>query len=65
MSASDIDWEPVNFNNKETGIAYDDLLLLMMNSFMHHGMVFNTREIVLCIFNSIFMGCELISISAK
>ena len=49
------------FNIKGTGIAYDGLQLLMLHSFVLREAVFNSHETVLCIFNRIFLGCELLS----
>ena len=51
---STADGAPVYFNNKGTSIAYDELFLLMLHSFVHYEAVVNTRETVLCIFNHIF-----------
>ena len=46
----DGDGEPVNLNNKGTGIAYDGLQLLMLHSYVLREAVFN---------------CELVSTSAE
>ena len=61
----DLDRAIVYLNNKGTGISYDGLHLLMLHSFVHREVVFITRETVLCSFNRIFMGCELVSIRAE
>ena len=50
------DRAPVCFDNKETGIAYDGLQLLMLHFFVQREAVFNTCEMVLCIFNCNFYG---------
>ena len=52
-------------NNKGTGIAHDGLQLLMLHSFVLREAVFNSRETVLCIFNRIFPGYELVSAIAE
>ena len=36
----------------------------MMHSFAHHEALLNTHAAVLCNFNCIFTGCELVSASA-
>ena len=52
-------------SNKLTGIAYNDLHLLMLHSFVRREAALNTLETVLCIFNRIFIGCEVVSTGAE
>ena len=62
-SHTDIDGTPVNFNNKKTAISYDDLHLLILHPLPRGEVVSTTRDTVLCIFNYIFTGGELLCIS--
>ena len=59
-----VDGAPVYFNNKGTGIAFDSHQL-SLHSFVHREAVLNTHETVICIFNHIFTGCEIVNTNAE